>query len=281
MVHNNINIISLSSYLLNLYIIDKSNTDNLIKRSSATGFIYKKSDKRYLVTNLHVASGRNLNTGEKMDNMNVVPEIIKASLSVYDKEKNRVIKNSHMVLPLYDSQGNPTWMVHPKYGRKVDVAVIPINFDKHVNLFAINDVESIAVNMSVADDVFVLGYPLALGTNEAQDLPIWKRASIASEPNVNYFNDGRAAFIIDGTTRSGMSGSPVFFYNNFSKTNLEDGGVCFSMSPERCFCFLGVYSGRLCGSTKDDNESFLGIVWKKELIDEIIEGNVYDDRYED
>ena len=41
--------------------------------------------------------------------------------------------------------------------------------------------------------------------------------------------------------------------------------------------FLGVYSGRVDG--QQNNESCLGLVWKKELIDEIIDGGFRDEAY--
>lgn len=275
--------ISFTSYFLHLLVVDKNAPENLLRVSNATGFVYKKNDKMYLITNLHVVSGRDINTGKVLDSMARIPEVIRTVSSLYNVKTGFIQKCVELTISLYDKDGNPNWFIHPKYKHGVDIAVMPINFENPPNLFAINDVESVSAAISVADDVFVIGYPLALGTNETQDFPIWKRASIASEPNINYFADGRGAFIVDGTTREGMSGSPVFFYNNFSQTNLQDGGVCFNMSPQRLFCFLGVYSGRLYGasSNTEDNkkDSFLGLVWKKELIDEIIDGGFRDEAY--
>lgn len=275
--------ISFSAYLLDLCVANKTSPGDLLKLSNATGFIYKKANRMYLVTNLHVVSGVNVVTGKILDPMANIPEFVKTVSSVYDDKTGQIRKGVSITISLYDNTMLPLWLIHPKYKRNVDIAVIPINFNEPINLFAITDVESIETNISVADDVFVVGYPLALGTNETQDLPIWKRASIASEPDVNYFTDGRKAFIVDGTTRAGMSGAPVFFYNNFSQTNLQDGGFCFNMSPKRSFCFLGIYSGRLRGNSSPedgiDRESFLGLVWKKELIDEIIDGGFRDEAY--
>lgn len=277
---------SFASYLLKPCIIDKTNSNNLIELADATGFIYKRNEKQYLITNLHVISGRDPCTGEILDIHKAIPELLRSFPSLYEQKTGRIAKTSlYLDCWLYDQNNIPLWLIHPSYKRNVDIAVLPLdNLNPPVNFWAINDIQSIETKVSVADDVFVVGYPLALGTNENKEFPIWKRASIASEPSINYFNDGRKAFVIDGTTRKGMSGSPVFFYSNFTQISTQDGGVCFGISPQRAFNFLGVYSGRLKGNNISNDtiekESFLGLVWKKELIDEIIDGNMRDGAYE-
>ena len=281
-----IDLISFASYLLKPCTTNKNNPDDLIYLADATGFIYNRNNQQYLVTNLHVTSGRNIDTGKILDIHGAVPEFIQAQISICDEKTNIVQKVGKLTLNLYDTNNMPLWLVHPIYKRNVDIAIVPILLqnEQPFLFFAINDIEIIDTKVSVADDVFVVGYPLALGTNENKDLPIWKRASIASEPSINYFNDGRKAFVIDGTTRDGMSGSPVFFYSNLAITSTQDGGVSVSMSKQRTFNFLGIYSGRLQSCNKNnepiEKESFLGLVWKKELIDEIIDGNVRDEAYE-
>lgn len=278
--------ISFASYLLKPCIIDKTNPNNLIELADATGFIYKRNGKQYLITNLHVVSGRDIYSEKILDIHQAIPELLISFPSLYDPKTGIIEKQSlHLKSILYDQNNIPLWLIHPNYKRGIDIAVLPLeNLNPPVNFWAINDIQSVNTKISVTDDVFVVGYPLALGTNENKDFPIWKRASIASEPSINYFNDGRKAFVIDGTTREGMSGSPVVFYSNFTQTSTQDGGVCFAMSPQRAFNFLGIYSGRLYGRNINnetiEKESFLGLVWKRELIDEIIDGNIRDEAYE-
>ncbi|MFH4113730.1 hypothetical protein WAI92_21810, partial [Acinetobacter baumannii] len=56
-------------------------------------------------------------------------------------------------------------------------------------------------------DAFILGYPLKL--TGGGNFPIWKRGTIATEYIVNL--DYLPKYYIDtATTKSGMSGSPVF-----------------------------------------------------------------------
>ena len=127
---------------------------------------------------------------------------------------------------------------------------------------------------SIMDDVFIIGYPWGLsGGNEV--LPIFKKGSIASEPDVNQSNLPR--ILVDSRTTEGNSGSPVIVSHSGYYLHNKN-------SPEEAIigtlhAFLGIYSGRL---TADELENLgasnkevteLGIVWKEEVIQEIIEGN--------
>ncbi len=64
-----------------------------------------------------------------------------------------------------------------------------------------------------------------------------------------------------------MSGSPVVVRRN-----------SVWQTPKPSFgtrqCFIGVYSGRMLGDT--EFEAQLGLIWKKHLIEEIIDGKMYD-----
>lgn len=271
---------SLSSYMLNIYKINEVNREETILLSHATGFIYKKQNNKYLITNLHVTSGQDIFTKKIENKYGCRPDFISCNVSVYDDEQKIIEKYSGCILniSLYDEQKRPNWLIHPRYGRTVDVAVIPLLNIKE-NIFAINESPEQKIDIHVADDVFVIGYPLALGASENRSCPVWKNAVIASEPSIEYFLDGRKCFLIDGTTRSGMSGSPVIRYSNFTQVTGVDGSHSIRMHTNKISNFLGIYSGRLNGNTSD--ESFLGLVWKKEIIDEIIAGNRRDDKYED
>lgn len=276
---SNIDSFSFSSYMLQVYKINEINRKETILLSYATGFVYKKRNNKYLITNLHVTSGQDIFTKRIENQYGCRPDFISCNVSVYDSEQKIIMKHPEYILtiPLYDEQKRPKWLIHPRYGRNVDIAVIPL-LDIKENIFAINEGLECKTDIHVADDVFVIGYPLALGANENRFYPIWKNAVIASEPSIEYFSDGRKCFLIDGTTRSGMSGSPVIRYSNFTQVTEADGSHSVRMHINKISNFLGIYSGRLNGITSD--ESFLGLVWKKEIIDEIIAGNRRDDKYE-
>ncbi len=113
-------------------------------------------------------------------------------------------------------------------------------------------------------DVFVLGYPR--GISGGGRFPLWKRGSIASEPDVNI--DDLPKMYIDTATREGMSGAPVYAQEVGvwapEGKKLPDGAMF-----GRGHRFIGIYSGRV---GDDPFLAQLGIVWKEEAIQEIIAG---------
>jgi len=72
-----------------------------------------------------------------------------------------------------------------------------------------------------------------------------------------------------------MSGAPVLFrrvgFHNKSGNKLNANTIIGEIRN-----FVGVYSGRVTGD--NDFDAQLGIVWKKEVIEEIIKGGVKDTR---
>lgn len=108
----------------------------------------------------------------------------------------------------------------------------------------------------------MLGYPKGLSGGGL--FPIWKRATLTTEPAVNI--DGLPKMLIDIATREGMSGSPVFAVNK----GMYQTSNSLSISPGGGTRFLGIYSGRNTGKT--EIEAQLGFVWKEDVIKEIIEG---------
>ena len=86
--------------------------------------------------------------------------------------------------------------------------------------------------------VFVLGFPVGLHDGV---FPIWKRASIASEPRID--EGDLPKILIHTATREGMSGAPVFV--------IQRGVHRVRGDPARIIghgqCFLGVYSNRRYG----------------------------------
>jgi hypothetical protein len=115
-------------------------------------------------------------------------------------------------------------------------------------------------------EVFILGYPFKI---ELPAYPVWKRGSIASEPQLVRVTD---YMLVDTASRPGMSGAPVI---RQSRTNhiFETRGV--AMFPGTLTKFISVYSGRV--PTDHPHEAQIGLVWDGSLIEEIITGSVRDE----
>jgi hypothetical protein len=243
-------------------------------------------DGTFLVTNWHNLSGREPSTGQPKNANGAVPDKIAMSYHTGD-EAGRVIQ---LGFNLYYPDGSPTWRQHSALGQRVDVAVVNIT-DLMQNAHLSNGVDirplyandttgargmihasadgqppaaspPIKLKTSPGMDAFVLGYPM--GARGTGILPIWKRGSIATDIDPGYNN--LPCFLIDTATREGMSGSPVFL-RSFGIAVQEDGKIGFGGPVFTQF--LGIYSGRNIWTA---DEAQLGVVWKREVIDEIIAG---------
>ena len=164
----------------------------------------------------------------------------------------------------------PFWYEHPDFGRAVDVVAIPLpeNLREQYRFFPINAVTfDTDYKEEVADDAFVIGYPFSDPTY--LQLPVWKRASIASEPDVDL--DQLPKLLIDTATRSGLSGSPVIM-QRVGIHGMKGGTLTGSEMIGRIRNFIGIYSGRI---GTDEFKAQLGIVWKAKVINEIIDAKVF------
>jgi hypothetical protein len=223
-----------------------------------TAFFYRRNEKLYLVSNWHNLSGRHPETKQPLAAHGGVPDRI----SCYACLNEPNIKRDWLELQLvaYDQA---LWFQHPVHGSNVDVGVLPVKLDERFRAFALNELPMAKMALRVSGELFVLGYPF--GIMSKHGLPIWKRASIASEPGTS-----DPSFFVDTATRSGMSGSPVIFrYKGFYKNNPESPEISDDDWFGEGDMFAGVYSGRLGASAI---EAQLGMVWKAHLIDEIIDG---------
>ena len=109
-----ININSIKSLFVSVYFND-------VQLGTATGFIVNENNILYLVTNRHVVTGRNNETGECLDTNLSIPNKLK--LWFPHQENNNYIWSNIDIL-LFDENENKIWLEHPTYKEKVDVVVI-------------------------------------------------------------------------------------------------------------------------------------------------------------
>jgi hypothetical protein len=150
----------------------------------------------------------------------------------------------------------------------VDVVAIPlpISGDEPVmNMYPLNTLLSKPLNVRIGMDVFILGYPFG---SAPPGFPVWKRGSIASEPDLVRMTSGY--YIVDTASRPGMSGAPVIL-QNWTNDYVDGGFRAFNDRPATNF--IGVYSGRLNAATE---EAQLGMVWHASFVEEIIVSNMRD-----
>ena len=230
---------------------------NAVKLASATGFVVRWTEVTYLVTNLHVLTGRNVDTDECIDKKFAsVPN----SLEVRFHAQGQLGSWLSVELPLFDEHATKTWVEHP-LGRAIDVAAIPLTseLESRVSLYPLDmALASVDMRAMPALPISVIGYPLGLSAGESW--PIWKTGHIASDPDID-FEPGRPAFLIDATTRAGMSGSPVVLrldsYMKSDGSQVLAGGMATK--------FMGIYAGRI----HDDSE--IGRVWRPFVLTELLQ----------
>lgn len=276
-----INNFSLSSFKIEM-VGKNYETDTDLVLSTGTAFLYNFNDKIYLITNWHNVTGKNPLTNKTLSSNSSLPHSLNLFFHnsvILENGDSAVTWEKVLRLALYekeDEEYSPIWFEHPEHGSKVDV--IAISFDETIQSLKDQGIAVIPVNSHDLDlvdfhiltgmDAFLLGYPL--GLVGGGQLPIWKRGSVASEFIVDI--DKLPKYFIDtATTKTGMSGSPVFIKSHgftmpIGKTEMKD------MIMSACFRFGGIYSGRT--QIQQDQENIypdLAIVWKESAIIEILE----------
>jgi len=144
---------------------------------------------------------------------------------------------------------------------------LPVQPHADAEMHPINRMPNDNLPLQIGMDVFVLGYPFGIGTG---GLPIWKRGSLASEPEI--LDPQRPYILIDTASRPGMSGSPII-RRSWGAHQLQGGALSLGGSGVATK-FVGIYSGRL--ATDNPTDAQLGIAWPSQLISDIISGQKRD-----
>jgi hypothetical protein len=229
-----------------------------------TGFFYSYEGSNYLITNWHIVAGRHFQTLKPVSPNAGLPDRLKISLPKKGGLGSWVQAEVLLYIDAFANQpNNPNWFEHPNHHYSVDVVAIPFATPADAEIYPANILTTAALRLIVSLDVFVIGYPK--GLTGGGRFPIWKRASIESEPGIDL--DELPKMLVDTATREGMSGSPVVAVAFGSYTD-EQGNVNMGAGV-RASRFVGVYSGRL---GDNEMEAQLGIVWKANVLNQIIRG---------
>ncbi len=217
----------------------------------ATGFIVVHHERYYLITNWHVVTGRNAESNQVLSNLGIAdPDRI--TIWFHSNKKLGVWHPKTELL--LNPDGSRKWLEHP-LGRKVDVVALPITNIADVVIYKLDlGLASTDLIVSPSEPVSILGFPL--GMSSLGMFPIWKTGHIASEVTAGY--RGQPIFLVDATTKPGMSGSPVIARRIGMRTTSK--GITTGSAPK----FLGVYSGRI------HEAADIGLVWKPEVLNDIL-----------
>lgn len=251
------------------------------KEADASAFAYRRNGIWYLVTAWHCVSGTHFQTLKQLPGATGAPDAINVMVYCLSKETEELdrIAPKFLKIPLYQN-GHPVWCVHSRYKQGVDVAVIPIGIDNlkqqvpAIHLKSPKDNSTDMLRFQVGSDLFILGYMFG-----REMFPIWKRASLATEP-LKVTNGSSLYHSVDTSTRNGMSGSPVYLTAGatFQPEQTVGAGIFTAQvaTPNaNNHRFIGLYSGRRLFREKE--EAQIGMVWPCQLIDEIIDFGVTDE----
>jgi hypothetical protein len=222
----------------------------------------------YLVSNWHVFSGRDADTGALMNNVGAEPDTVEV-----EHHSNKLVGRWIRVrYPLRDEAGRQLWMDHPSGARDnggmlVDVAALPIALPRRTFMrgFPIQTALDSEAHPTVGAPVSVIGFPRGFGTAKAEgSWPIWITGHIATDPDFDF--NRRPVLLIDARTREGMSGSPVVIRTKELRTKNPPGRRLMADWPAEKF--LGIYAGRIA----DDLD--IGYVWRPHVLREVLEGSI-------
>lgn len=166
------------SYLSSVY---EDLTNGIVRRSASTGFFWRHEKKTYLITNRHCVTGKN-----SRNRLFAQDWFAPTHLQIYFHERGELIgEGVHayrwkaIEVSLF-KDGEPEWFEHP-LGRLVDVVAIALDEPDCLPVDCVNDRKAYdAWKPEAGADCYIVGYPEGLAGAEAT--PIWKRASIATEP---------------------------------------------------------------------------------------------------
>ena len=243
--------------------------------TSATGFVYRYAKTYALVTNWHVLTGINPDTGKNIDEKYAArPNRIKFHLNVFTDKIGQFNISPFTADLLKDEQ--PIWFQLLHGNPPIDIALIELKsiiekFDQIEERIGHLQGGQMLVHIDeqntpkfvyhayprVGAEVFILGFPKGIGHGA---FPIWKRGSIATEPLHNVAisgaKSGAPVILVDAVTRDGMSGSPVLYFGSELVGDFGPSTADTGMSR-----VVGVYAGRE-GVTAEENSMSLGRVWR-------------------
>lgn len=249
---------SFQSFFIEMYFNDT-------KLGSGTAFFAGSVNHFLLFTNKHIVTGKNIETNEIISSHSGIPNNIKIAIPIpksINKNEFTVSFYQQFTIPLYENDDhldydNKLWFEHSN--PKVDVVGLKFN-PSEIDLEKLILKTESWHTWGVGDLVNVVGYPFGLS---ADGFPIWMTGYIASEPAINQNNAQR--YLVDCRTREGNSGSPVIGRFRIGDV-VKYKGKRYTAKDET-YQLIGVYSGRV------NKDSDIGVVWKMEVIKEILEND--------
>lgn len=238
-----------------------------------TGFFWRAHNGIRLVTAWHNFSGLHHTARTTLSRTGGMPDRVRFR---YMARTPQTFQDGEVPLYLDEDRSRPRWFVHQQCGSYFDIAVLNIEIIGG-DVFCANDASAINPDILMpGSDLFAVGFPQAI--RQMGVLPVWKRASLASDMGVP--TEGHPKFLVDIAGRGGLSGAPVYRVQRGVVLTGAPGQESFSIGGNRSD-FVGIYTGRtadqLTPDQRDGASSDLGFVWRQEIVLEVVNGGVLDE----
>lgn len=223
---------------------------------TATGFVIRANNQPFLVTNWHVLNGRDAETNDVLSDTGALPDAV----TILHHSSTDLETRARRSEPLYNDSDHtqPRWLEHQRAG-EIDVVLLPLtDFAPPVVLWEMSpELARVRILNLPGLPVSIIGYPF--GLEVADRWPVCKTGHRASDPGFDY--DGRPSFLIDITSRKGMSGAPIVYQSSGPFGQWQGEQAINALTQRK---FLGVYSGRI-GSNSE-----IARGWPARAIEEIL-----------
>lgn len=243
--------------------------------AKGTGWFWRQPDGVALVTAWHNFSGLHHTKRTPLSRLGGLPDRVRFR---YMTKSPQTFQDAEIPLYLDEDRTNPRWFVHPDCGSYFDMAFLLLGISGG-DVSCINDTIPVASgHHRPASDVFAIGYPQ--GVSMLNVFPVWKRGSVASDPDVPV--EGHPKFFVDMAGRGGLSGAAVFYIQQGAIIEPAPTGqnVGFGEKIE----FIGLYSGRAADQLPPDarsgESSDLGFVWRADVVLEMLDARAIDEQPE-
>lgn len=213
--------------------------------TGATGFLFERDDRLFLVTTRHVVIDQATRH---------FPDRLEIELHTEAHNLTRVVSFS---VPLY-REGGSLWRQGSDAGGEVDVAVLELDRTAMPasgvwHSFTPQHLQQSLQEVEVGTSLLIVGFPL--GFHDAlHHLPVVRHAAIASAFGLRF--QGMGYFLTDARTHRGTSGAPVVMRDPHSQAPLA-------------WKLLGVHSARMDVGSRDvqlDETLGLNCAWYADIL---------------
>jgi hypothetical protein len=266
--------------------------DNGGQIATGTAFHYWLNGMRFIVTNWHNVTGVDFFSRTNLNKKDArSPQWIEVHRALWQSpatDSNRQFGIFARRVEIFrdpDAYLDHLWLEHPHFGGSgCDIVAIldpPLDNEPEFMHKSVNLISKARVPVLPGGLAFVIGFPRGLATGFG--LPIWKSTFIASEPYYDVEVAGKRipAFFLDGYTREGMSGSPVFARHRgmldlndpYKSVHVDEPGFWdrddVALIGSEATEFIGIYSGRI---PEKEGDAALGLCWRKDAIELVCSG---------